>query len=140
MPLILFNDGLRNPDLKLPRIHPWRAERPGDPFPPSRFILLSVQEGNILRVAMYYPEMDELERQIDYWNGSGIDVTGLPAAHLRGTRDSAIFGDSLFSSLMCGRTPFWAPRNGPTASGGSASTATITGLLYTETGLFAPNT
>ena len=95
MPLILFNDGLRNPDLKLPRIHPWRAERPGDPFPPSRFILLSVQEGNILRVAMYYPGMNKRARQIDYWNGSGIDVTGLPAAHLRGTRDSAIFGDSL---------------------------------------------
>ena len=81
MPLILFNDGLRNPDLKLPRIHPWRAERPGDPFPPSRFILLSVQEGNILRVAMYYPGMNKRARQIDYWNGSGIDVTGLPAAH-----------------------------------------------------------
>ena len=95
MPLILFNTKPQNPNLTLPRIHPLRPERPGDPFLSSDVILLSVQEGNILRVAMYYPEMDELEQQIDYWNGSGIDVTGLPAAHLRGTRDSAIFGDSL---------------------------------------------
>ena len=95
MPLILFNTKLQNPDLALPRIHPLRPERPGDPFLSSDVILLSVQEGNILRVAMYYPEMDELEQQIDYWNGSGIDVTGLPAALLRDEGDSAIFGDNL---------------------------------------------
>ena len=60
MPLILFNTKPQNPNLTLPRIHPLRPERPGDPFPSSDVILLSVQEGNILRVAMYYPEMDEL--------------------------------------------------------------------------------
>ena len=98
MPLILLTPNPKAGTWRCPE-SPLRPERPRT-FLSSDVILLSVQEGNILRVAMYYPEMDELEQQIDYWNGSGIDVTGLPAAHLRGTRDSAIFGDLILKPYV----------------------------------------
>ena len=73
MPIILFRKEPQNPDRSLPNIHP--------PIPDATNSLriVSVQEGDRVRVALYNKDFTSLHTIRLLQNPTGQDLTGLPA-------------------------------------------------------------
>ncbi len=93
MPFLLFKDFKGDPGSKY--VHPMLKKRRMDA------VFVSVQEGNLLRVADYSEDLSTIGARYHLWNDTGKDMSGLPAGYLKTDDDRNIiaFGEYSFTPM-----------------------------------------
>jgi hypothetical protein len=94
MPVILFRKEPKNPDLSLPNIHPPILDTRNNRR------VVSVQEGNLVRVALYDGDFHRIVYIYTLLNPTGSPLTGLPAGQPKYAPEDNPFGVRFGNDIM----------------------------------------